>query len=128
MDLDNVQSETFQVRGYIKGMDQFNFSVPFISIDDYRVYLSNSCMVTIYNRVSFKKISIKIDSSLDNKEKIYLISKHLMMINKSKNPQYKKIFKSLLETLRFIEKLKMKINEFDLSSQEYAGSTASGIK
>ncbi len=88
----------------------------------------NKHIVIIRNCKTFKSVKFRPDSDLSVKDRVNQISKELMFFNKEKPAKYKSIFDSLIEALKFNEKLKVKINEFELSSQEYAGSTASGIK
>jgi hypothetical protein len=52
----------------------------------------------------------------------------LLFLNKGKPPIYKSIFEGLIEALKFKEKLKEMVNEFELCSQVYTVSTASEIK
>lgn len=78
-------------------------------IDNYQVNMSNLNKIIIINTVSGKQTSFKIDLNTSIEEKIYLISRQLMLVNKMRNPQYKTIFNSLIEAQLFIQKLKKKL-------------------
>ena len=80
------------------------------SIDNYQVNMSNINKIIITNTVSGKQTSFKIDINTSIEDKIYLISRQLMMVNKRRNPRYKILFSSLIEAQVFVQKLKNKIN------------------
>jgi len=80
-------------------------------IDNYQVNMSNLNKITITNTVSGKFTSIKIDINNSVEDKIYTISRQLMLVNKNRKPQYKTIFNSLIEAQVFVQKLKKKIND-----------------
>jgi len=82
-------------------------------IDNYQVNMSNHNKIRITNTVSGKFISIKIDINTSFEDKIYIISRQLMLVNKNRNPQYKTIFNSLIEAQVFIQKLKTKIKNLE---------------
>jgi hypothetical protein len=79
-------------------------------IDNYQVNMFNLNKIIIINTVTGKKTSFNIDNNTSIEDKIYLISRQLMQVNKMKNPKYKTIFNSLIEAQDFIQKLKTKIN------------------
>ena len=81
-------------------------------IDDYKVNMSNSHMISIVNRVTLKKINFKIEDVIAVKDKLNLISRQLMLVNKVSKPRYKTIFNNLIEVHAFIGKLKEKIDEY----------------
>jgi hypothetical protein len=85
-------------------------------IDNYQVNMSNLYKIIITNVVSGKKLSFRIDINSSIEDKIYLISRQLMLVNKMKYPRYKIIFENLTETLVFIQKLKKRINDPALQS------------
>lgn len=85
-------------------------------IDNYLVNMSNLNKIIITNTVSGKKISFMNDINTSIDDKIYIISRQLMMVNKMRNPQYKTIFNNLIEAQIFIQKLKNKTNNPALQS------------
>ena len=71
-------------------------------------------IVIIRNCKTFKSVKFRPDSDLSVKDKVNQISKQLIFLNKEKPPKYKLIFDSLIETLKFNEKLKEMINELGI--------------
>lgn len=75
-------------------------------IDGYEVRISNPRVIIIKNIITLKKCSFKTDFQSSLQEKIYKISRELMIVNRITHPKYKSLFNSLIETMKFIEKLK----------------------
>jgi len=97
----------------LSGPFEINFKIENFEVEVYKH------KVIIRNCKKLKSVKFCTDSTLSVKDKINQTSKQLMILNKEKNPIYKSIFDSLIEALKFKEKLKEKINEFELCSQEY---------
>jgi len=98
----------------LSGSFEINFKIENIEVEVYKH------KVIIRNCKTFKSVKFSIDSALSVKDKVNQTSKQLLFLNKEKPPIYKSIFDSLIEALKFKEKLKEMVNEFELCSQEYA--------
>lgn len=79
-------------------------------IDNYLVNMSSLNKIIITNTFSGKFTSIKIDINTSIEDKIYIVSRQLMLVNKNLKPQYKTIFNTLIEAQVFVQKLKKRIN------------------
>lgn len=101
---------------------EINFKIENIEVEVYKH------KVIIRNCKTLKSVKFHTDSTLSVKDKVNQTLKQLLFLNKRKPPIYKSIFEGLIEALKFKEKLKEMVNEFELCSQVYTVSTASEIK